>query len=672
MSRLHQRMVRRFCLLGGWSLLSFSGLAQDLKAPVPGREPWSVKVYPFPGNVWVYETEEGGEARPVVPLMPAEDAPPEEVILFLRKNHDAVASRFRGAGMPLPPGSLAAVDAERQALVIRTTKDMHDDIQRLSDDYVATLPKVLSFSLCILEADEKLVRKLVEECAAVADHQPALVRLEGLVGQGDVVEVTRLRLETRSGQPANLSTGSDFLYTQGVERDQRGRISAVQGERRVGTSFELDPVLWPDGRTIDISYVLEYHHAPPRLRWESMGQSDGRSVEVQVPEFFTAKVSSAFAMVSGSAKLLGLWKPEQVVVEPSGDRLQIAFLRAEAVPVRTAIDPQLEKLLLAHGAKVEPMPQGPPPKDPHSIPGMVTKSWRVPPDFLSIDSPNPPDPFAPSSERKKPPLLQTAKKLLESQGIPFPQGATARFLPATERLIVRNTPANVELVGQFLSPICGGRVPSSLNLTLHVVQADGATLRKLAADAMPLANHEALWKSLETEVEAGRAKVMRSAWLESRSGNRVGFTAGVEHLDLENSQVTAAGTSAPQPGRAPASRRLFESRPVGLRVECDPVIGPDGRTIDLSLGFEHAFAPLTRHLEAGAPDNGALRSDAAHSESQQVSINMPINMLTGHTKLIGIWKPEGAPGIDAGADIMQVAFLRVVYVVQMDERFPPP
>src|SRR5207237_7312686 len=38
------------------------------------------------------------------------------------------------------------------------------------------------------------------------------------------------------------------------------------------------------------------------------------------------------------------------------------------------------------------------------------------------------------------------KEFLESQGVPFPPGASANFLPQSSRLIVRNTQDNLELV----------------------------------------------------------------------------------------------------------------------------------------------------------------------------------------------------------------------------------
>src|SRR5438045_9358606 len=43
-----------------------------------------------------------------------------------------------------------------------------------------------------------------------------------------------------------------------------------------------------------------------------------------------------------------------------------------------------------------------------------------------------------------------AREFLESQGVPFPPGASAHFLPQSSRLIVRNTIDNLELVDSIV------------------------------------------------------------------------------------------------------------------------------------------------------------------------------------------------------------------------------
>ena len=96
---------------------------------------------------------------------------------------------------------------------------------------------------------------------------------------------------------------------------------------------------------------------------------------------------------------------------------------------------------------------------------LLTKEYRVPPGFISgtlnanVSSLN-----APATTTGRPPANGTgkdtqettggrllvnregAKEFLESQGVSFPPGASANFLPQSSRLIVRNTADNLELV----------------------------------------------------------------------------------------------------------------------------------------------------------------------------------------------------------------------------------
>jgi general secretion pathway protein D len=93
---------------------------------------------------------------------------------------------------------------------------------------------------------------------------------------------------------------------------------------------------------------------------------------------------------------------------------------------------------------------------------LVTKEYRVPPGFISTTVTVGPSALnraatrvgaggtgKDTQESTGGQLLvnrEGAREFLESQGVPFPQGASAHFLPQSSRLIVRNTIDNLELV----------------------------------------------------------------------------------------------------------------------------------------------------------------------------------------------------------------------------------
>jgi hypothetical protein len=102
---------------------------------------------------------------------------------------------------------------------------------------------------------------------------------------------------------------------------------------------------------------------------------------------------------------------------------------------------------------------------------MYTRTYRVPPDFMVSGGADfgaaaaPADPFAAGGETPKHGAglmaRKTAKQILESQGITFPEGASASFNPATGQIVVRNTQPNLDLAEAMVSTIGKSRTDDS-------------------------------------------------------------------------------------------------------------------------------------------------------------------------------------------------------------------
>src|SRR5207253_8239809 len=107
---------------------------------------------------------------------------------------------------------------------------------------------------------------------------------------------------------------------------------------------------------------------------------------------------------------------------------------------------------------------------------LITKEYRVPPDFISTTlsgstllgrgayktAPGTAAPIGPAGTGKDTQEStggqqlvnrEGAKDFLESQGVAFPQGASANFLPQSSRLIVRNTQDNLDLVDAIVEQL---------------------------------------------------------------------------------------------------------------------------------------------------------------------------------------------------------------------------
>ncbi|MEP6685717.1 MAG: type II and III secretion system protein, partial [Verrucomicrobiota bacterium] len=134
---------------------------------------------------------------------------------------------------------------------------------------------------------------------------------------------------------------------------------------------------------------------------------------------------------------------------------------------------------------------------------LLTKEYRVPPGFISstvnvgISALSQPatasgtSAAAPATGTGKDTQESTggrqlvnregAKEFLESQGVPFPAGASANFLPQSSRLIVRNTQDNLELVDALVEQanVSG---PKQVEIESKFVEINQNNLKELGFD----------------------------------------------------------------------------------------------------------------------------------------------------------------------------------------------
>ena len=128
---------------------------------------------------------------------------------------------------------------------------------------------------------------------------------------------------------------------------------------------------------------------------------------------------------------------------------------------------------------------------------LLTKEYRVPPGFISstvnigASSLNQPATGAiptgtakdtqESTGGRQLVNRETAKDFLQAQGVPFPQGASANFLPQSSRLIVRNTQDNLELVDALVEQanVSG---PRQVEIEAKFVEITQNNLKELGFD----------------------------------------------------------------------------------------------------------------------------------------------------------------------------------------------
>jgi general secretion pathway protein D len=133
---------------------------------------------------------------------------------------------------------------------------------------------------------------------------------------------------------------------------------------------------------------------------------------------------------------------------------------------------------------------------------LITKEYRVPPDFITTSltgrsllqrgayTKAPGTAPVPSGTGKDTQeatggtqlvALEGAKEFLETQGVVFPPGASANFLPQSSRLIIRNTQDNLDLVDAIVEQMSLA-VPKQVEIEAKFVEVTQNNLKELGFD----------------------------------------------------------------------------------------------------------------------------------------------------------------------------------------------
>jgi len=109
---------------------------------------------------------------------------------------------------------------------------------------------------------------------------------------------------------------------------------------------------------------------------------------------------------------------------------------------------------------------------------LLTKEYRVPPGFITSMPSGGSDTGVTGEATVG---VSKAKEFLESQGVQFPQGASANFLASSSRLIVRNTQENLDLVDALVES-AAGTAPSQVEIESKFVEVSQDNLKELGFD----------------------------------------------------------------------------------------------------------------------------------------------------------------------------------------------
>lgn len=241
---------------------------------------------------------------------------------------------LEGQGISFPEGASVIYGAVTSQLIVRNTAANLDLIEAYVETLEARLAKNLSFTLHLFEAPSPLLRRLLTERGTIQDHRPMLEALRAAANQKQARSLSTLRLETKSGQPANASDGIEKPFIAEVGIGDDGQPFSHHEMRTLGPGLEVDPVIGPDGWTIDVNASLRSTTAAPEdytLRYTD--PPTGHEITIPQFRFHQMETNTAVTLQDGNVKLLSVWKPTGPAFDGK-DVLQCALIEAHVVVVK--------------------------------------------------------------------------------------------------------------------------------------------------------------------------------------------------------------------------------------------------------------------------------------------------------------------------------------------------
>ena len=225
----------------------------------------------------------------------------------------------------------------------------------------------------------------------------------------------------------------------------------IAGRNTQGIQDKLDSIIIPS---------IEFNDASLRVALDNLRR---RSAELDITETDPAK------------------KGINIIVKKSPDEPEYPItFDGTNLPLRAVLD----YIASSAGMKVK--------VDPHAVVFVpmsentdlfFTKEYKVPPSFMqgAPSGSSAPAFGAASSKSAIESRSFNAKSFLESQGITFPEGASANYLPSSSRLIVKNTQSNLDSVDTLVEASIAER-PTQVEIETKFLEVTQNNLNELGFD----------------------------------------------------------------------------------------------------------------------------------------------------------------------------------------------
>lgn len=242
-------------------------------------------------------------------------------------------------GIDFPEGTKAELDWDTGVLTVTHNPVGMLLIESYIDHISSRAERALQWQVEIYRLPALLVLELQDSSINQADHAPERDAVLKLIKEGQAELITNLSLECRSGQRAKFFDGNELRYLDHYEwQKESDKVLPVFETRTIGTVFELDSVLGADNSTIDISFFLEHHTAPPghEVTQIRLPESDN-NIEFSLPVFHSKTVRTQITIKSGTTRIIAVYRPTGKAEYEKENLMEIVFLKGHVVSTRMPV-----------------------------------------------------------------------------------------------------------------------------------------------------------------------------------------------------------------------------------------------------------------------------------------------------------------------------------------------
>lgn len=205
----------------------------------------------------------------------------------------------------------------------------------------------LQITVDFVETTPAIVTEILHGEKAPASSAEWHSTLKRLLVEGESKLASTLSISTKSGQRATAESVKERIYATefhvpaGRAKHAPAVPAGLSGVdiptptafemRPVGARFEVDPVLGPDGKSIDLNiapeFVIDLGNEPQLTL-----PTDGIERELIVmPKFYTMKLQTSTTVTDGGSSLLGVLLPPAGNEGPDGEKRVLCFVTARVV-----------------------------------------------------------------------------------------------------------------------------------------------------------------------------------------------------------------------------------------------------------------------------------------------------------------------------------------------------